>query len=77
MMVDAQPWILRTVQLPEPNQRVLVYAPSSWQDIAVATYKPDNVGAKHMFVKPDNKGVDRYIKGVTHWMPLPPPPLTH
>ena len=30
-----------------------------------------------MFVKPDNKGVDRYIKGVTHWMPLPPPPLTH
>ena len=75
MGADLPTWILRTERLPEPNQRVLVYAPFSWQDITVATYKPDNAGAKHMFVKPDHQGVDRYIKGVTHWMALPETPV--
>ena len=76
MSIATPIWIQRVSRLPEPNQRVLVYAPASWQDITVATYKPDDKGAKHMFVKPDHQGVDRYIKGVTHWMSLPEAPLS-
>ncbi|MBC6989747.1 DUF551 domain-containing protein [Hymenobacter sp. BT491] len=76
MRMAGENWILRTEQLPAPNQRVLVYAPSSWLDITVATYKPEQTpGAKHMFVTPDRQGIDRYVKGVTHWMPLPDPPV--
>ncbi|TGE29154.1 DUF551 domain-containing protein [Hymenobacter metallicola] len=68
-------WIARAQQLPQPNQQVLVYVPSSWLEITVATYKPSNAAKSvHMFVSPDPHGVDRYVKGVTHWMPLPSPP---
>lgn len=68
-------WIARAQQLPQPNQQVLVYVPSSWLEITVATYKPTNASkSAHMFVTPDARGIDRYVKGVTHWMPLPPPP---
>ncbi|TGE24974.1 DUF551 domain-containing protein [Hymenobacter aquaticus] len=71
------PWIARAQQLPQPNQQVLVYVPSSWLEITVATYKPSNASkSAHMFVMPDRNGVDRYVKGVTHWMPLPAPPET-
>ncbi|GAA3993967.1 hypothetical protein GCM10022408_00080 [Hymenobacter fastidiosus] len=66
-------WITRAEQLPTPNQRVLVYVPSAWFDIIVAQYKPGS-GSKHAFIKPDSNGVERYVKGVTHWMPLPPAP---
>ncbi|MCB2407849.1 DUF551 domain-containing protein [Hymenobacter lucidus] len=70
------PWIARALVLPQPNQQVLVYVPSSWLEITVATYKPSNASkSAHMFVMPDPHGVDRYVKGVTHWMPLPAPPL--
>jgi len=72
MSTLSSPWISRAEQLPQPNQRVLVYAPSAWHDVVVATYRPQNVsGSKHMFVMPDAQGVDRYVKGVTHWMRLP------
>jgi hypothetical protein len=75
MSIADSSWISRAEQLPQPNQRVLVYAPSSWLDILVATYSPQNAsGSKHMFVTPDAHGVDRYVKGVTHWMTLPEPP---
>ena len=75
MITGNSSWIARADQLPQPNQRVLVYAPSAWLDISVATYSPQNAsGSKHMFVTPDIQGVDRYVKGVTHWMPLPEPP---
>ncbi|WP_167852000.1 DUF551 domain-containing protein [Hymenobacter elongatus] len=68
-------WITRAQQLPQPNQQVLVYVPSSWLEITVATYKPTNAAkSAHMFVTPDPHGIDRYVKGVTHWMPLPAPP---
>ncbi|PJJ59612.1 DUF551 domain-containing protein [Hymenobacter chitinivorans] len=70
------PWIARAQQLPQPNQRVLVYVPTAWLEITVAVYKPSNASkSAHMFVTPDPHGVDRYVKGVTHWMPLPAPPL--
>ncbi|MBC8081950.1 MAG: DUF551 domain-containing protein [Hymenobacter sp.] len=76
MSAPASPWILRAAQLPQPGQQVLVYAPAAWQQVTVAAFKPPaTTGSKHMFVAPDPNGVNRYIKGVTHWMPLPDPPL--
>lgn len=68
-------WILRAKELPQPGQLVLVYVPTAWQQITVAAFKiPTTAGAKHMFVTPDRNGVNRYVKGVTHWMQLPEPP---
>ena len=68
-------WILRANQLPQPGQQVLVFAPAAWQQVTVAAFKlPTTKGSKHMFVAPDPNGVNRYVKGVTHWMPLPEPP---
>lgn len=75
MSAAASPWILRADKLPQPGQQVLVYVPTAWQQITVAAFKiPTTAGAKHMFVAPDRNGVNRYVKGVTHWMPLPEPP---
>jgi|GEM_PF-4941965 len=66
-------WITRTHQLPAPGQRVLVYVPGAWFDIIVAQYKP-GAGSPHAFIKPDANGIERYVKGVTHWQPLPAAP---
>ncbi|WP_245124536.1 DUF551 domain-containing protein [Hymenobacter volaticus] len=75
MSAPALSWNLRADKLPQPGQQVLVYVPAAWQQITVAAFKiPTTAGAKHMFVAPDRNGVNRYIKGVTHWMPLPEPP---
>ncbi|UOG76824.1 DUF551 domain-containing protein [Hymenobacter tibetensis] len=75
MNVSDSIWIARAEQLPQPYQQVLVYAPAAWQQVTVAAFKPPTTAkSKHMFVAPDPNGVNRYIKGVTHWMPLPTPP---
>ena len=75
MSASASSWILRAAELPQLGQQVLVYVPTAWQQITVAAFKtPTTAGAKHMFVAPDRNGVNRYIKGVTHWMPLPESP---
>ena len=75
MSAPASSWILRAAELPQLGQQVLVYVPTAWQQITVAAFKiPTTAGAKHMFVAPDRNGVNRYIKGVTYWMPLPESP---
>ncbi len=68
-----QIWLDRLTQLPEPGQCVLVYAPDEWTDMRVATYKPDNE-ASHAFITKDSNGNTRYVKGVTHWLPIPERP---
>lgn len=73
-------WIAITERLPEQNDRVLLFdADSEGGGRIVQGYRSTRDGLKKTKWMAENYGYDGDdgpAPGVTHWMPLPPPPPT-
>lgn len=72
-------WISVKEKLPEPNQSVLIFEKGCGLAVS-ATYEPQN-GLFRQWSENcnchvgDGEGPGFYQQRVTHWMPLPPPPV--
>ena len=63
-------WISVKDRLPEDYGRCIVL---DGKEVEPANFIKEDSEEKKVFLTPDTWDID-YIKGVTHWMPLPEPP---
>ena len=61
-------WINVKDRLPEDNTDLLVFASEGWRGIFPAVYYRNTWQSSHILY-------DGMLGNVTHWMPLPNPPL--